>query len=160
MLHRPLYYIDRRSQLMRSTARVVSSPYVDLAAGSNDEPRPADNNEENSLTPRPSAHTPLEAFVSDLDWDEDELIISAHPSLQQPVQPPSENRGEVQATIFRGQARVDERSPLLPRVTEAALQPIAERHSPSSVPIKSATIRQSTFSQTVRQAVFSEVRAI
>jgi hypothetical protein len=132
---------DRQSKLMSSTARVVSS-YNSLTIRA-DEPRPADDDDENLMTPRPCSRTPQEAFANDLDWDEDELVISAYPSLQQPEHTSDEDHGEAQST---GSRILDERSPLLPRVREEAPQ---LRHSQSSVPRKSTTVGQSTFFQTV-----------
>jgi hypothetical protein len=123
---------------MSSTARVASL-YNSLTIRA-DDPRPADDDEENLMMPRPCTRTPQEAFANDLDWDEDELVTSAYPSLQQPS---DEDHCEAQSTASR---ILDERSPLLPRVREEAPQ---LRRSRSSVPRKSTTIGQSTFFQTV-----------
>jgi hypothetical protein len=151
MPHRPLYLIDRRSQLMSSTARVVP-----VGLRTDDEPSLADDNEENSGT-----RTPQAAFVHDLRWDEDEPVIPTFSSLQRPVHTPNESRlvSEVQAPtwISQSHASVDERSPLLSRVVSeagpAAPQPTAPWLSPNSVPPKSPAIGpaigESTFSQTV-----------
>jgi hypothetical protein len=146
------YFIDRRSQLLSSTARVVS-----VALRKDDEPSLPDDNEENSGT-----RTPQTAFVHDLRWDEEDPVISTYSSPQRPVRTPDESRrvSEVQALTWRSQshASVDERSPLLSRaVTEAipvAPQPTGPRRSPNSVPPKSPAIGQSTFSQTVSYRVF------
>jgi len=48
--------------------------------------------------------------------------------------------------------QVDERSPLLPRVTEEAPEPTPPGHSQNSIPTKSTTIGQSTFYQTLFNA--------
>ena len=147
---RPLYFIDRRSQLMSSTARVVS-----LGLRTDDEPTLADDNEENSGTRAPQA-----AFVHDLRWDEDEPVIPTYSSLQRPVHTPIESRrvSEVQAPTWRSHASVDERSPLLSRVVSEAVpappRPTAPSHSPNTIPSKSpAAFGQSTFSQTVSDCV-------
>jgi hypothetical protein len=148
---RPLYFIDRRSQLMSSTARVVP-----VGLRTDDEPSLADDNEENSGT-----RTPQAAFVHDLRWDEDEPLIPTYSSIQRPVHALNENHrdSEVQAPtwISQSHAGVDERSPLLSRVVSeavlAAPEPPAPWLSPNSVPPKSPAIGpvigQSTFSQTV-----------
>jgi hypothetical protein len=149
--HRPLYSIDRRSQLLSSTARVVS-----VGLRKDDEPSLADDDEENSGT-----RTPQTAFVHDLRWDEDEPVIPTCSSPQRLVRTPNVSRrvSEVQAPSWRRQshASVDERSPLLSReVCEAILatpQPAAHWPSPNSVPPKPPVIGQSTFSQTVRDCV-------
>jgi hypothetical protein len=151
MPHRPLCFIDRRSQLLSSTARVVS-----VGLCKDDEPSLADDNEENSGT-----RTPQTAFVHDLRWDEDEPVIPTYSSPQRPVRTPNESRrvSEVQAPTWRRQshASVDERSPLLSReVSEATLatpQSTAPWHTPNSVPAKPPAIGQSTFSQTVSDRV-------
>jgi len=143
MPHRPLYFIDRRSQLMSSSARVVP-----VGIYRDDEPSLADDNEENSGT---RAHQA--AFVHNFRRDEDELVIPTYSSLQRPVHTPSDGHrvSEVQAPTRRRQshANVDERSPLLSRVVSEA-QPW---ESPSSVPPNSPAIGQSTFSQTVSDRV-------
>jgi hypothetical protein len=136
---------------MSSTARVVSS-YNSLTIRASD-PRLADDDEENHMTPRPRTCTPQEAFASDLDWDGDELVNSAYPSLQQPEHIFDENHGEAQSTASRIHVRVDERSPLLPRVREEASQSNPPRHSQDSVPGKSTTTGQSTFFQTVSHSL-------
>jgi hypothetical protein len=151
MLHRPRYFIDRRSQLMSSTARVVP-----VGLRTDDEPSLADDNEENSGTLTPQA-----AFVHDLRWDEDEPVIPTYSTLQRPVHTPNESHRvrEVQAPTWRSQshASVDERSPLLSRVVSEAVpagpQPTAPWRSPNSVPPKSPANGQSTFSQTVSDRV-------
>jgi hypothetical protein len=152
MPYRPLYFVDRRSQLMSSTARVVS---VGLRTD-DEEPSLAGDNEENSGT-----RTPQAAFVHDLRWDEDEPVIPTYSSLQRPVYTPNESRrvSEVQAPTWRSQnhASADERSPLLSRVVSEAV-PAATTPwlSPNSVPPKSPAIGQigqSTFSQTVSECV-------
>jgi hypothetical protein len=151
MPYRPLYFIDRRAQLMSSTARVVP-----VGLRTDDEPSLADDNEEDSGT-----HTPQAAFVHDLRWDEDEAVIPTYSTLQRPVHTPNESRrvSEVQAPtwISQSHASVDERSPLLSRVVSeavlAAPQPTAPWHSPNSVPPKSPAFGQSTFSQTVSDRV-------
>jgi len=154
MPHRPLYFIDRRSQLMSSTARVVP-----VGVRTDDEPSLAEDNEENSGT-----RTPRAAFIHDLRWDEDGPVIPTYSSLQRPGHTPNESRraSEVQAPtwISQSHASMDERSPLLSRVVSeavpAAPQPAASWHSPNSVPPKSPAspaigpaVGQSTFSQTV-----------
>jgi hypothetical protein len=149
-----LFTPDRRSQIMCSTARVVSSSSYrgpTLHAG---DPRPADD-EETLLTACPNTRTPQEALASDLDWDEDELAISAHSSLQQPVHIYNENDDEAQATAVRAHVRmpVDERTPLLPNVTNEAPRPTSSGHPRGSIPTKS-TNGQSTFRQTVSNRVF------
>jgi hypothetical protein len=136
--------LDRQSKLMSSTTRVVSS-YSSLTTRA-DDPRPVDDDEENLMTPRPCTRTPQEAFANDLDWDEDELVTSACPSLQPPEHTSDENYGEAQSTASR---ILDERSPLLPRAREEASQLPSLQHSQSSVPRKSTTVGQSTFFQTV-----------
>jgi len=154
MPRRHLYFIDRRSQLMSSTARVVP-----VGLRMDDEPSLADNNEENSGT-----HTPQAAFVHELRWDEDEPVIPTYSSLQRPVHAPNESHrvSEVQAPtwISQSHASVDERSPLLSRVASEAVpaqQPTAPWHTPNSVPPKSPaigpSIGQSTFTQTVSDRV-------
>lgn len=153
MPHRFLYFIDRRSQLLSSTARVVSA-----SLRKDDDPSLADDNEENS-----GARTPQTAFAHDLRWDDDEPVTPTYSSPQRPVQTPYESRraSEVQAPTWRRQshASVDERSPLLSReVSEAILaapQPAAPWHTPNSVPAKPPAIGQSTFSQTVSDRVFA-----
>lgn len=149
MPHRPLYFIDRRSQLLSSTARVVS-----VGARTDDEPSLPDENEENS-----SARTPQTDFVHDLRWDEDDSVIPTYSSPRRPVRTVIENRrvSEVQAPTWRSQshASVDERSSLLSRAVSEAIpvapQPTAPWQSPNTVPPKSPAIQvgQSTFSQTV-----------
>ena len=155
-----LYSLDRRSQLMCSHARVVSS-YTGLPLHV-DDPRPADDDEENLMAPCLSTRTPQESFASDPDWDEDELVISAYPSLQQPVHTSNGYHGEVQGMASRIHMQVDERSPLLPRVTEEASEPTPPGHSQNSVPTKFTIIGQSTFYQTVSQKVvpFSQAHRI
>ena len=151
MAHRPLHFIDRRSQLMSSTARVVP-----VGPRTDDEHSLADDNEENSGT-----RTPQAAFVHDLRWDEDEPVIPTYSTLQRPVHTPNESRrvSEVPAPtwISQSHASMDERSPLLSRVVSEAVpvtpQPTAPWHSPNSVPPKSLAIGQSTFSQTVSDRV-------
>ncbi|KAF8507056.1 amino acid transporter [Russula emetica] len=149
MSRRPLYFIDRRSQLMSSTARVVP-----VGLRTDDEPSSVDDNEENSGT-----HTPQAAFVHDLRWDEDDPFIPTYSSLQRPVLTPNESHrvNEVQAPTWGSQshASMDERSPLLSRVVSEAQPPTAPWHSPNSVPPKSPAIGQigqSTFSQTLFNA--------
>jgi hypothetical protein len=129
MVHRPLYLIDRRSQVMYSTSRVASSSYAGTAPRGDDEARRADegDDEEEVETPQPGRRTPQEGFVSNLNWDEDdEPMTSAayHRLVQHAVYTSSENRRDVQqaqaaaATISRSHAwrvPVDERSPLLVR---------------------------------------------
>jgi solute carrier family 32 (vesicular inhibitory amino acid transporter) len=141
---------DRRSQVLSSTSRVVPSSYVGPALGAHHEPDPADVDEENLLTPRPGSCTPHEPFISNLDWDEDDLVFSAYPCLQRPTEPSHEiqNRREHVTAISR-QARVDERTALLPRLPEETSATISSRHCADSVPNKSDVIGQSTFSQTV-----------
>jgi hypothetical protein len=73
-------------------------------------------------------------------------FIPTYSSLQQPVHAPNESRREAQAPASRGHGNVDERSPLLSRVSE---QSTAPRLPTSSVPPKPSPIGQSTFSQTV-----------
>ena len=130
------YFIDRRSQLMCSTDRVVP-----VGLSTDDEPSTEDDDEEAS---HPGTRTPQGDFVGDRDWDDDVPFIPTYSSLQQPVQAPAS----------RGHGNVDERSPLLSRVSEQSTAP------PSSVPPKSYPIGQSTFSQTVsrpRLPVLSKV---
>jgi hypothetical protein len=141
MLHRLIYFIDRRSQLMCSTARVVP-----VGLSTDDEPSLEDDDEEAS---HPGTRTPQGAFVGDSDWDEDVPFIPTYSSLQQPVHAPSESRREVQAPASRGHGNVDEQSPLLSRVAE---QSTAPRHPPSSVPPNPSPNGQSTFSQTVSRS--------
>lgn len=151
MPHRPPYFIDRRSQLLSSTARVVS-----VGLRKDDEPSLADDNDENSGT-----RTPQTAFIHDLRWDEDDPVIPTYSSPQRPVRTPHGSRrvSEVQAPTWRSQshASVDEWSPLLSHaVSEArpvAPQPTAVWHTPNPVPPKSPVIGQSTFSQTVSERV-------
>jgi vesicular inhibitory amino acid transporter len=145
MLHRLFYFIDRRSQLLCSTARVVS-----VGLNTDDEPSLADDNEETLLTSHPGTRTPQAAFVRDLGWDEDEPVISAYPSLQRPVHIFNESHREVQPPRVRGHVSTDERTPLLSRVSDA---PSTPRHPPNSVPPKPTAIGQSTFSQTVSRAL-------
>lgn len=139
-------FIDRRSQLLSSTARVVSA-----RPRTNDEPSLADDHEETS-----GARTPQTAFVHDLYWDEDDPVVSTYTSPQRPVRVPNESRrvSEVQAPTWRSQhhASADERSPLLSREVSEAI-PAAPRRSPNSVPPKSVVFGQSTFSQTVRDRI-------
>ena len=133
---------------MCSTARVVSSSsYRDPTLHAGD-PGPADD-EENLTTPRPNTRTPQEALASDLDWDEDELAISAYSSPQQ------QNDDEAQATAVRAHmdVPVDERTPLLPNMTNEAPHPTSSGHPRGSIPTKS-TNGQSTFRQTVSHRVF------
>jgi hypothetical protein len=144
-IHRLIYFIDRRSQLMCSTARVVP-----VGISTDDEPSLADDNEEDFLTSGPGTRTPRGAFAGDLDWDEDESFMPTYTSLQQPLHAPNDSHREVQAPTFRGHESVDERSPLLSRVAE---QSSAPRHAPSSVPTKPSPVGQSTFSQTVSRRV-------
>lgn len=144
-IHRLIYLIDRRSQLMCSTARVVP-----VGISTDDEPSLAVDNEEDFLTSRPGTRTPRGDFVGDLDWDEDEPFMPTYTSLQQPLHAPNDSHREVQAPTFRGHESVDERSPLLSRVAE---QSSAPRHAPSSVPTKPSPVGQSTFSQTVSRRV-------
>jgi hypothetical protein len=153
----PLLVPDRRSQIMCSTARVVSSPSCSgptLHAG---DPRPA-HDEENLISPRPNTRTPQEALASDLDWDEDELAISAHSSFQQNGHTYNENDDEAQPTASRIHTHmpVDERTQLLPSMTNEAPRSTSPRHPQNSMPmpIKSTTIGQSTFRQTVSHRVF------
>jgi vesicular inhibitory amino acid transporter len=134
----------RRSQLLCSTARVVS-----VGLNTDDEPSLADDNEETLLTSHPGTRTPQAAFVRDLGWDEDEPVISAYPSLQRPVHIFNESHREVQPPRVRGHVSTDERTPLLSRVSDA---PSTPRHPPNSVPPKPTAIGQSTFSQTLFNA--------
>ena len=136
---------------MCSAARVVSSSSYSgrtLHAG---DPRPADD-EENLVTPCPNTRAPQEALSSDLDWDEDELAVLAHSSLQQPVHTYNENDDEAQATASRIRMHMpsDERTPLLPSMTDEAPHSTPQ----DSIPTKSTTIGQSTFRQTVSHRVF------
>ena len=98
---------------------------------------------------------PQEALASDLDWDEDELATSAHSSLQQPVHIYNENDDEAQATAVRAHVHmpIDERTPLLPDMTNEAPHPTSSGNPQGSIPTKS-TIGQSTFRQTVSHRVF------
>jgi hypothetical protein len=151
MPHRPLYFIDRRSQLMSSTARVVP-----VGLRTDDEPSHADDDEENSGT-----RTPQAAFIHDFRWDEDEPVIPTYSTFQRPVHTPNESRrvSEVQAPTWISQspASMDERSPLLSCVVSEAVpatsQATAPWQSPNSVPPKSPAIVQSTFSQTVSDRI-------
>lgn len=145
---------------MCSTARVVSSPSCSGPTLHADDPRlgPA-HDEENLVSPRPNTRTPQEALASDLDWDEDELGISAYPSLQQIVHTDNENDDEVQARIHTHMP-VDERTPLLPSMTDEAPRPTSPHHPQDSMPIKSTTVGQSTFHQTVSHRVFSFLPSI
>jgi hypothetical protein len=140
---------DRRLQLMSSTSRVVS-----VVPRTDDEPSFADDNEENSGT------RTQPAFVHDLHCDEDEPVIPAYSSFRQHDHTPNVSRraSEVQTPTCRSHVSMDERSPLLSRVTvvseavPAGPQPTAAAaawHSPNPVPAKSPAIGQSTFSQTV-----------
>jgi hypothetical protein len=131
---------------MSSSTGVISYNNRTICA---DDPRLADDDEENLMTPRLSTRTPQEAFANDLGLDEDELVTSAYPSLQQHEHTSGGNQGEAQSTASRIYTRVDERSPLLPRVREEVSQLTSPRHSQSSVPRESTTVGQSTFFQTV-----------
>lgn len=141
---------------MCSTARIVSSSSYrgpTLHAG---DPRPPADDEETLITPCPNTRTPQEALASDLDWDEDELAISAHSSLQQPVHIYNENDDEAQATAVRAHVHMsaDERTPLLPSMTNEAPHSTSSGHPQEGfIPTKS-TIGQSTFRQTVSHRVF------
>ena len=159
---------------MYSTARVVSSSHAGTAPRADDEPRPADedDDEEDLETPQPSTRTVQEGFVNDLNWDEDDEPMA---STYRPVQHPmytssSENHHDVQAQVaaaggattrrssHRARVRVDERSPLLARDSvpeaEAAPEPTGPLpQSPNSISVSAksaaAVTGQSTFSQTV-----------
>jgi hypothetical protein len=138
---------------MCSTARVVSSP---SCSGPTDPRRGSALGEENFISPRPNTRTPQEALASDLDWDEDELAISAYPSYQHIVHTYNQNDDEVQATVSRihPHMSVDECTPLLPSMTDAAPRPTSPHHPQNSIPIKSTIVGQSTFHQTVSHRVF------
>lgn len=145
ILYCPLNSLDRRSQLMCSTARVVS-----VGLSTDDEPSLADDDEE---TFRSGTRTPQAASVRDLGWDEDDAVISGHPSLRRPVHTLNESHREVQPPTVRGHVSMDEQTPLLSHVSEA---PSTPRHPQNSVPPKPTAIRQSTFSQTVSSRVLSK----
>jgi hypothetical protein len=135
------------------SSRVVSSSYVGPSYGAQHDPGPADV-EENFLTPRPGSCTPHEPVISNLDWDEDDLVFSAYSSLQQPIEPHNEiqnSRNHV-PTLSR-QARVDERTALLPHLPEETSAAIISQQRTDSVPIKSDVIGKSTFNQTVSRLV-------
>jgi hypothetical protein len=143
---------------MCSTARVVSA-----GLRTDDEPSPADDNEEGLSTSHPGTRTPRTASVRDPGWDEDEPVLPKYPSVRLPVHIPHESHRAVQAPNSRGHAGADERSPLLSRVAEGGLsQPTAPRRPSNSVPAKPSPIGQSTFSQTVssRVCLFSQVRSV
>ena len=160
--HRHLFYaahasspsIDRRSQLMCSSARVVS-----VGLRTDDEPSLADDNAETPSTSHPGTRTPRVTLVRDL---EDGPFIPTYPYLRPPVHTLYKSDREVQAPA-RGHGSVDERSPLLSRVSsETAPQPTAAWHPPNSIPAKPSAIGQSTFRQTVSRRVYvsSQVHSV
>jgi hypothetical protein len=151
MHYRTIYSLDRRSQLMCSTSRIISSSSYAGRTLCADDSRPGDGDEENLMTPPPSSHTPQEASANDLDWDEDELVALAYPSIQQHVHTFDESHAEAEATTSTTHMRVDERTPLLPRMTEDAeqLESTSPRYCQNSIAVKSPIVGQSTFRQTV-----------
>lgn len=137
---------------MCSSARVVS-----VGLRTDDEPSLADDNAETPSTSHPGTRTRV-TLVRDL---EDGPFIPTYPYLRPPVHTLYESDREVQAPA-RGHGSVDERSPLLSRVSEAAPQPTAAWHPQNSVPAKPSAIGQSTFRQTVSRRVYvsSQVHSV
>ncbi|KAI0307854.1 transmembrane amino acid transporter protein-domain-containing protein [Multifurca ochricompacta] len=137
----------RRSQLLLSASRVVSSPYSGLTLRTDDELESADQDEENLLTPRLGARSSGDSSASNLDWDEVDFATSTYPSLEQHNRPSGVNHPEDHLTSLTGHARANERSPLLLHVSQDAPLPITSRR-PSS-PAAPSVVGQSTFSQTL-----------
>src|SRR6266702_348235 len=146
------FYSDRRSQLISSSSRVVSSAYAGPTFRTDDEMRQTEDDDDDLLTP----YGPPDPFGNDLDWDGGDRVISGVPI------PRSSNvnvkrveaRVEDHRTSFRGQVKVDERTSLLPRVSEEAPAPIVSGRQLDCVPTKSVSvvIGQSTFCLTVNPA--------
>jgi len=117
--------------------------------------RQTEDDDDDLLTP----YGPPDPFGNDLDWDGGDRVISGVPI------PRSSNvnvkrveaRVEDHRTSFRGQVKVDERTSLLPRVSEEAPAPIVSGRQLDCVPTKSVSvvIGQSTFCQTVSHLALS-----
>ena len=140
------FYSDRRSQLISTSSRVVSSSYAGIPTRIDDEMRQTEEDQDGLLTP----YGPPDTIGNDLDWDEGRRGV--------PIPRPSTanvKRVENYRTSFRAQAKVDERSPLLPSLSEEAPAPIALGRQSDTLPTKSASagIGQSTFCQTVSRVV-------
>ena len=130
---------------MSSTSRTISSLSVGPAHVTDHKRGPVDDvDEENILTPRPGSCTPREMSISNFDWDEDDLVFSAYPSV--PVV--TDHREHVTVS-----SRVDERTALLPRLPEETSATITSQYCTDSVTTKSDLIGQSTFKQTVSRLV-------
>lgn len=131
------------------SAGVVSSSYAGHALRSDDEEmRHTEEDEEDLL----ALSGPLDTFSNDLDWDGSYRVISGihiPRSCNVDVNMKREYR-----TSLRDQVKVDERTALLPRLSESeeARAPIISAdHAPTkSVPdVLAPSPGQSTFSQTV-----------
>lgn len=135
----------RRSQLISSSSRVVSS-YVGHTLRPDDEMRPTDEEDDDDV------YGPSDTFRNDYDWDRSDRVISGIP-IPRPCNV-NGKRVEDHRTSFRGQVKVDERSSLLPRVSEEPPAPIVPRRQSVCVPTKCAPVvtGQSTFCQTLFNA--------
>ena len=110
--------------------------------------RQTEEDEEDLLTPRgPPADT---TFGNDLDWDGGDRVASGIPI------PRSSNvnvkRSEDYRSSLRGSIKVDERSALLPRLSEAPTPILSGRQSgsvPTTPDVIGPSLGQSTFCQTV-----------
>lgn len=119
--------------------------------------RQTEEDEEALLTPR----VPPDPFGDDLDWDESDRVISGIP-IPRSCNVNIVKRAEDYRTSLRGQVKIDERSALLPRLSESAEAPapIASGRQSDCVPTKcvptksvpdeiTQSLGQSTFCQTV-----------
>lgn len=140
----------RRSQLISSSYRVVSSSYAGPPFRTDDEMRQTEEDDDDLLTSQP--YGPPDTSDNDLDWDGGSRFISGVPI------PRSSNvnvkRVEDHRTSFRGPIKVDERTSLLSRVTEEAPAPLVSGRQSACVLTKSVSVvtGQSTFCQTLFNA--------
>ncbi|KAH9004396.1 transmembrane amino acid transporter protein-domain-containing protein [Lactarius hatsudake] len=140
----------RRSQLISSSYRVVSSSYAGPPFRTDDEMRQTEEDDDDLLTSQP--YGPPDTSNNDLDWDGGSRVISGIPI------PWSSNvnvrRVEDHRTSFRGPVKVDERTSLLSRVTEEAPAPLISGRQSACVLTKSVSVAtgQSTFCQTLFNA--------
>lgn len=137
------YLLDRRSQIISSSSRVVSSSYASHPLRPDEEMRQTDEDGEDFLTLR----DPPDA---DPDWDEGDRVISGIP-IPRSCNVNIVRRAEDYRTSLRGSAKVDERSALLPRLSEEAPALIVSRRQSDCIPksVPDVVIGQSTFYQTV-----------
>ncbi|KAI9434136.1 transmembrane amino acid transporter protein-domain-containing protein [Lactarius psammicola] len=134
----------RRSQLISSSSRVVSSSCAGPALRTDDEMKQTeDDDDDDLLTP----YDPPDSFGNDPDWDGGERVIAGVP-IPRPCNV-NVKRVEDHRTSLRGQAKMDERTSLLARVSEEAPTPIVSGDQSECVTKSvSVVIGQSTFCQT------------